>query len=828
MSSELRRSTLPSRFFWLLRVWLCAVMLLMPIGASAQDADTSTDISSFVLTKEGAPDYLAWSRVAERGERVLEIGRASDQALSELRSEIAQWRGLFKSAQDENSIRIDTLKTQLATLGPEPEDLGSELAVLAQRRKELNAELSKAQAPVKEAEESYARADFLVREIDSMLRTRQTDQLFKLGPTPLNPAAWSTAFAALKKTFATAASETRNAWGSDAQRRDLQADLPVTIALLVIGLVLLTQSRGWLIRLGGRLRQMRKGPSRGVVGFVISLGQVIAPMLGLSAFLIALNLAGVLGLRGQAIADALPAAGLLFFVALWIGTRVFGAEASHASLYLPSSVLRAEARINVTLLGLLLGILVVLRQVGAAEAYSESTVVVLAFPVLVGASVLLVRMGRLLRRHLGAQDSGNHSAFRTRVISGIGRVCEAVGFVSPIAAAVGYTAFAEALLLPTILTLAVLAVLEILNVFVKAVYATVIRADDEIADQALFPVIVSFCLLLAALPLLALIWGARATDLAELWAQFLNGFQMGSTRITPRAFLVFAIIFVGGYAATRALQATLRSSILPKTNLDKGGQNAIAVGTGYVGLFLAAVIAITGAGIDLSSVAIIAGALSVGIGFGLQTIVSNFVSGIILLIERPISEGDWIEVNGQMGYVRDISVRATRIETFDRSDVILPNSDLVSGVVTNYTRGNSIGRVIIPVGVAYGTDTRCVETILREIAEAHPMVTVNPSPAVIFQGFGADSLDFEIRAILSDVNFMLSVKSEINHEIARRFVEEGIEIPFAQRDIWLRNPEALSGGATTPKADLADVPAQNLTRDSFTVEDMNGEGEGDE
>ncbi len=427
-------------------------------------------------------------------------------------------------------------------------------------------------------------------------------------------------------------------------------------------------------------------------------------------------------------------------------------------------------------------------EVSRLQLIEQQSYEVYTSAITVLAGIMLWRISASIKLVISGDPSSG--SLRLKLLGFLRRIIVGVAIISPLIAAIGYVNAGSAIAVPMVKTLGFLALIVILQRLTFDLYAAILNKSEEETD-ALAPVLIGFIITISVLPFLAIIWGARVSSLTELWIQFQDGIKVGDSRISPLDFLTFVLLFTIGYMLTRVIQSALRGSILPKTNLDAGAQNALVAGLGYIGIFIAALVAISSTGLDLSSLAIVAGALSVGIGFGLQNIVSNFVSGVILLIERPISQGDWIEVSGKMGYVRDISVRSTRIETFDRTDVIIPNADLVSGVVTNWTRGNTIGRVIIPVGVAYGSDTKKVEKILRDIISKIEHVAKEPAPGVIFQGFGADSMDFEIRAILSDVNYMLSVKSDVNHEIVKRFTKEGIEIPFAQRDVWIRNPEAL-------------------------------------
>ena len=744
-----------------------------------------------LAAQEADEQYEAWLSLAQRAELVIDAARASNPSLERLRLEVVGYREIFAESREQNTDRISTLASQLEALGDVPES-GEEPNDIASLRADLTTQLDALRVPRVVAEEAHSRANGLIGEIDKIIRIRQTKRLLLRGPSPLNPSYWPEAWNDLKTGLVGLYNETKLNWLSETTRAKISNDLPVIIILLTVGLLLVAMGRRWAERMGNFLRNFG-GRGTGVWSFVVSLARIALPLAGTLLLVQAVTAMGVLGVRGALIVEAVPGWALTILVFSWLSDQLYAKRREIDLLPAPENR-RREMILYVKLQGGMLMLNAAVDLYGQIENITAASRAVAGFPVILGAAMLLLRVQRVA---LSEEEDEEERAPRLRspgvyrIITGIRRLSLLLALISPILAGLGYSAAAAAIVYPVILSLTAIAIVLILQRFFGHLYGWATGRGIQAARESLFSVLVGFVLAVLAIPAVALIWGARLADITELWSKFLAGFQVGDVNISPTGFLTFALVFVVGYSITRLLQSGLRTSLLPKTQIDPGGQNAIVAFTGYTGIFLAALVAVSSAGLDLSSVAIVAGALSVGIGFGLQNVVSNFVSGIILLIERPIAKGDWIEVGAFAGYVRDISVRSTRIETFDRADVIVPNSDLIAGTVTNYTRGKTVGRVKIPVGVGYGTDTRMVEKILLEIAEAHPMVLANPGPSVVFQGFGADALDFEIRAILRDVNYGLSTKSDINHEIAKRFGEAGIEIPFAQRDIWLRNPEAL-------------------------------------
>ncbi|WOI55083.1 DUF3772 domain-containing protein [Palleronia sp. LCG004] len=752
-----------------------AVVLLLALPAAAQTPEP--------------PDFDAWSSFAEDAqERLNNEGNISD--LEALRVELAERRSKFLAAQNINSARISTVQSQIDSLGAPPaEGEDPEAPEVAQRRATLNEQLSELRAPVVAAEEAYTLSDALIAQIDSTIREQYAEQFLAREASPLNPAHWGPGIDFLAQSWSQLADPVRLRWQDPRARGRAIGALPIAIPLATIGLMLVFRSRWW-IRIFARWVVSQTPRGRGVLFFLLSLGQIAFPMLGMFLFARATDLTNLLNGPPQDVLNASPLIVAPIFVAKWLINVLFKTEALAPTFWQEDGPLLRGLRRATSLLGYTLAVLFLIEAFAHLTERSDIAVDVVRYIPRLILGILLFRAGRVLMGLGNAELPGQSRNIGGSFTRLIGRLSIFAGIAGIALASIGYSNATQSLLIPAAMTLALTACLGLLQKLVSDLYA-LITGTPEGESEALAPLLIGFGIVILSLPLYALIWGARVADLTEIWSRFRAGFSVGETRISPADFLTFLLIFAIGYGLTRFMQGTLRNTVLPKTRLDVGGRNAIVAGVGYVGIFLAAIIAITSAGIDLSSLAIVAGALSVGIGFGLQNVVSNFVSGIILLIERPISEGDWIQVGDQMGYVRNISVRSTRIETFDRTDVIVPNADLVSGTVTNWTRGNNTGRVIVPVGVAYGTDTEWVTEVLREVAEAHPMVVLNPPPAVLFRAFGADSLEFEIRAILRDVNFVLNVQSDMLHGIAKRFKEEGIEIPFAQRDLWLRNPEAL-------------------------------------
>jgi small-conductance mechanosensitive channel len=280
--------------------------------------------------------------------------------------------------------------------------------------------------------------------------------------------------------------------------------------------------------------------------------------------------------------------------------------------------------------------------------------------------------------------------------------------------------------------------------------------------------------------------------------------KFGKISLTLGGVLLFLFSVWLAFWAARTVRLILQDEVLPRMSLPRGVGNSISSLTYYAMVLLGLLVALAAAGFEMSQFAIVIGALGVGIGFGLQNVVNNFVSGLILMFERPIQPGDVVEVGGTSGKVREIGMRATTLSTFEGADVVVPNGVLLNEKLINWTLSDMDRRIDVNVGVAYGSDPSQVLQLLMEVTRSTDGIASEPQPTVLFVGFGANSLDFSIRSWTNDFDNWVKIRSALTVRVHDALKNAGIEIPFPQHDLHLRT---VSPAASAVLAGISKPPA---------------------
>jgi potassium-dependent mechanosensitive channel len=717
----------------------------------------------------------------------------SDQSLSDLRDKLAPIRDGLRAKFDLLDPKLAAIDSRISQLGaapaagepPESPAIAEERQKLAQNRAEVDAAL-------KETRLLSVRADDIAARINESRRELFSRTLFQRTPGMLNRAFWSETVRALRAEGQGFAFVLKS-WGEYARRHGGISGAAISVAtFLIIGLIFFAVAYAWRRK---RARDAEPDHAqRRVARMLAGLGVLVRnAVLTPVCVLIAVKVLDGNGLLLPIIADL--GGGLAIAVAVasfgyGVAQAVLAPSASYRRLVNADDVqarrLASYLIWSSRILGAAIFLSIMHKAVGAPLSATVAT------------SALLSGLIGLLTLYLLLRLPPAETSAGLRWVRFLAWVLVAAIGAALVTGFVGFSAFLAG---RTIVLLMMAGVFHLGTRLIDAVVNDSLNADSErgrrmAATFGLSPrglelaatvlaALFKICLaLLAIFPVLGP-WGIFAADFFESVQNAVFGFRVGDFSISFNTIITAVVLLLIGFVATRFVQSWLDRRFLPRTGLDPGLQNSVSVLFGYTGVIIALIIALSTLGIDLQKIALIAGALSVGIGFGLQSVVSNFVCGIILLAERPIRVGDWVLVKNEEGYVRRISVRATEIETFDRASVIVPNQDFITGVVKNMTHGNPIGRIIIKLGVGYDSDMDRVRDMLIEIAQAHPQVMRSPPPTVLFMGFGVIALDLELRCFVTNVQNAVVTRSDLNFAILRRFREVGIGMPTNPADLKL-------------------------------------------
>ena len=784
-----------------MRAVLAPVFVLLIILSGLSDAAGQTRKPS----RPFATITADWTRILDRVQQQMGDPLLSAEAARGFRAAIKAVRDEARQIKADAEAEIATIERRAAALGEPPTDGGlTEPEEIASARSQYAEDIAFYQARIAQSELAIVRSDELDRAISILDRERYLENLLKRNPLPFTPDTIVVAVPELVVVFVRHVDAPRHWW----QTRGRTLDEGVWLAPIV--LVVLVIAVGWSIRVV-LLRRFGRDPTvaepsytrRFVAAIAEAIARGIVPALILALVWYRVSLPGglVTGLTETMIVAFCESA--ILFILAWAVLRAVLAPD------LPAWGLTSVTPRNAlticrhgALLAAVFGLddFVLNSTAGMYTSPELQSFYLLFANTIEGLLVLSLIRGRLWRSEEAPQVEAEPQAEATedpprpnRVWSTLQLLIGGVALAGIATTALGYSALGFMLIKQLLISGIVVGVLTVLRGLFRELIGVGLRSRmirDRLSVRHATRSVVKFWLRAAldvaifavGLLILAPLWAGVAIPDVWAWTSgFLQGFTIGNVTISITDIATAIAVFVLALVVTRAIQRGLSERILPQTRLDTGVQHSLSAGFGYLGLVIAAALGISALGIDLGNVALIAGALSVGIGFGLQNVVNNFVSGLILLIERPIKVGDWVSVAGDEGFVKRINVRATELETFHRASVIIPNADLLSSAVTNMTHKDRYGRIDVGVGVAYGSDTEKVRDILLECARAHSRVLQWPEPFVVFQNFGDSSLDFELRCYTADVIWKVIIASDLRFDIDRRFREAGVEIPFPQR-----------------------------------------------
>ena len=732
----------------------------------------------------------AWAEAGEEPS-IEELKKSLDEIEAAVDSEditaetLAGFRDKLNSATDILRKKIDWLEPRakeaedrLKELGPAPaKDAPAESAEIAGQRKELTDEFNDIDGELKQARVLTVKTDQLGDRVAQKRHALYANELFARSASILDPSFWTEVYRALPIELRSIEALV-DAW-SEHHTRPRWAGAALIIVIIIAIVVVLT--RWWLPRLIGEPSNTRSAKAWAALWVFIWFA-IRTPLAGFAA-LLALTTFGLLTVRLEQIAQGVVAGMAAAAFGHGVARGLLAPEHPHRRLVQEDDETALCFYNHLLWASRALGVLIVLQVIH--KTLFAPLVITVATNALFAATTaaflvhLVLRLGTIKKNRgeaLVAASWAHPLGLLMAVLIGIALVA-------------GYAGVAAFISLRVIVAAAVFGALFLLLVITQTLFASINEQTPKgqmLAESlgidprtlglsgALLSALIRVFLIATSFLLIIGPWEVSTADLFDTVRNIPFGFKIGEIRVSFQAILAAILVLVLLLVLMRIIQRWLERELLPRTGLEPSLQLSIVTIFGYVGAITAIALALSGLGFDLQKIALIAGALSVGIGFGLQSIVSNFVSGLILLTERPIRVGDSIVVKGEEGWVRRVRVRATEIETFDRASVIIPNSEFITGVVKNWTRANRLGRIVVKVGVSYETDPDRVRDILTDIANAHPQIVQTPPPAAYLVAFGETQLEFELRCVVAEVEKGLSVRSELHYAIIQKFREAGI------------------------------------------------------